>query len=84
MINIIENPMMEHQKSIVKVKSVINYGREETEVTGIGTLISGSLVLTCAHNLYYKWCKMRREAVSVTVEIQGKEVDIDEGCWLFS
>ena len=51
---------------------------------GVGTLLNGGMVLTCAHNIYYKYAGARRKASSVAVEISPDEwVDVMREDWTF-
>ena len=60
---------------VVVIKSLLILNSGVTiEVKGVGTVICNSYVVTCAHNLYYKWNRYapRKEACEAKIYIPNE------------
>ena len=57
---------------VIKSLLILNSG-VNIEVKGVGTVILNRYVVTCAHNLYYKWNKYdRKEALEARIYVPNE------------
>ena len=68
-------------RALLKFRSI-----KPIEVKGIGVIVGSNLILTCAHNLLYKWNKYdeRKEACEVKVKIPRSKgwITVDHTQWM--